>query len=158
MPRQITLLAEQTPEIQDFMIRLGQQLQQRKPDTQWLLRCLNLPDTLSQDAFFLWSHAPAWHSTIEPQMQKSLATERACRMTLLSSSVSFHILQGSDAQRMDTVLVALRLRADTPTALSRQFALNGGRSPWRCESCSDPECEHRLFTGLLARPHSAKWP
>ena len=155
MARQITLLAEQTPEIQAFMTRLEQQLQQREPGTQWLLRCLNLPDTLNQDALFLWSHPPAWDSSVDPRMQKSLAAERACRMALLSSGVSFHILQGSDTQRLDTVLVALRLQADTPTAQSRQFALNGGRTPWRCESCSDPECEHRLFTGLLTRQNSA---
>ena len=24
-----------------------------------------------------------------------------------------------------------------------------GRRPWTCDQCSDPECEHRLFTQLL---------
>jgi len=72
---------------------------------------------------------------------------------LLSSSTTFQVLQCRLAQRMETVLNSLGLQTDTAAAQSRQFALNGGRTPWRCESCSDPDCEHRLFTGLLNRPN-----
>ncbi len=30
-------------------------------------------------------------------------------------------------------------------------SLRLGRGRWTCESCSDPQCEHRLFQDLLAR-------
>lgn len=153
-PRQIILLAHTSPEIQAFMANLEQQLQQSEPTTQWLLRCLNAPDTHGNAKVFLWSHPPRWRDTRNPQEQHSLATERACRQALLSSGVHFHVLQGSIPQRMETVLSALGMQAATAAAQSRQFALNGGRTPWRCESCSDPACEHRLFTSLLGPPPS----
>ena len=30
-----------------------------------------------------------------------------------------------------------------------QYGLNQGKTAWRCELCSDAECEHRLFSDLL---------
>jgi hypothetical protein len=30
-----------------------------------------------------------------------------------------------------------------------QFAINQGRTVWQCNECSDPDCEHKLFTALL---------
>jgi nicotinamide riboside kinase len=37
------------------------------------------------------------------------------------------------------------------TRENAQFAINEGRTVWQCNECSDPECEHKLFTGLLAK-------
>ena len=52
-------------------------------------------------------------------------------------------------------LLALGLPGEDETAWhtrqNAQYALNEGRTPWLCEKCSDPDCEHRLFTGLLQR-------
>jgi hypothetical protein len=151
--RQITLLACETPEIAAFMASLEHQLQQRAPTIEWRVRCLQRPEATHNTDLFLWSHPPEWRNASNPQEQQNLATERACRQALLSSGTAFQVLQGNQAQRMDTVLNSLRLQTDTAAAQSRQFALNGGRTPWRCESCSDPDCEHRLFTGLLGRPN-----
>jgi hypothetical protein len=151
--RQITLLACETPEIAAFMASLEQQLQQRAPTIDWRLRCLQRPEVKPSTDLFLWSHSPEWRDASNPQEQQSRATERACRQALLGSGTAFQVLQGNQAQRMDTVLNSLRLQTDTAAAQSRQFALNGGRTPWRCESCSDPDCEHRLFTSLLGRPN-----
>jgi hypothetical protein len=30
-----------------------------------------------------------------------------------------------------------------------QYGLNRGKTAWRCDLCSDAECEHRLFSDLL---------
>jgi hypothetical protein len=30
-----------------------------------------------------------------------------------------------------------------------QYGLNQGKTAWRCDLCSDADCEHRLFTDLL---------
>lgn len=149
--RQITLLACESPEIEAFMASLEHQLQQCAPMINWRVRCLQRPEANPSTDLFLWSHPPEWRNASNPQEQQNLATERACRQALLSSGTPFQVLQGSQAQRMDTVLNTLGLQADTAAAQSRQFALNGGRTPWRCESCSDPDCEHRFFTGLLSR-------
>ena len=32
-----------------------------------------------------------------------------------------------------------------------QFNINGGRDTWVCNDCSDPACEHKLFTRLLTQ-------
>ncbi|MEY5028573.1 MAG: hypothetical protein RLZ63_888 [Pseudomonadota bacterium] len=151
--RQITLLACETPEIAAFMASLEHQLQQHAPTVNWRVRCMQRPEANPGTDLFLWSHSPEWREASNPQEQQCRATEHACRQALLSSGTAFQVLQGSLAQRMDTVLNSLGLQTDTAAAQSRQFALNGGRTPWRCESCSDPDCEHRLFTGLLSRPN-----
>lgn len=149
--RQITLLATKTPEIAAFMAGLEHQLQLLAPTIDWRLSCLEVAGANPSTDLFLWSHSPEWRDASTPKEQQSLATERACRQALLRSGAAFQVLQGSLAQRMETVLNSLGLQTDTAAAQSRQFALNGGRTPWRCESCSDPDCEHRLFTGLLNR-------
>lgn len=149
--RQITLLATKTPEIAAFMAGLEHQLQLLAPTIDWRLSCLEVAGANPSTNLFLWSHSPEWRDASTPKEQQSLATERACRQALLRSGAAFQVLQGSLAQRMETVLNSLGLQTDTAAAQSRQFALNGGRTPWRCESCSDPDCEHRLFTGLLNR-------
>lgn len=151
--RQITLLATKTPEIAAFMAGLEHQLQLLAPTIDWRLSCLEVAGANPSTDLFLWSHSPEWRDASTPKEQQSLATERACRQALLRSGAAFQVLQGSLAQRMETVLNSLGLQTDTAAAQSRQFALNGGRTPWRCESCSDPDCEHRLFTGLLNRPN-----
>lgn len=151
--RQITLLATKTPEIAAFMAGLEHQLQLLAPTIDWRLSCLEVAGANPSTDLFLWSHSPEWRDASTPKEQQSLATERACRQALLRSGAAFQVLQGSLAQRMETVLNSLGLQTDTAAAQSRQFALNGGRTPWRCESCSDPDCEHRLFTGLLNHPN-----
>ena len=30
-----------------------------------------------------------------------------------------------------------------------QYGLNKGKVAWRCDLCSDAECEHKLFSDLL---------
>ena len=35
------------------------------------------------------------------------------------------------------------------TYLERRFDSKNGLQAWSCDKCSDPECEHKLFTGLL---------
>jgi hypothetical protein len=37
------------------------------------------------------------------------------------------------------------------TRENAQFAINEGRTVWQCNECSDPACEHKLFSGLLAQ-------
>ena len=52
-------------------------------------------------------------------------------------------------------MLALGLPGEDEAARSTrenaQFAINEGRTVWQCNECSDPECEHKLFTGLLAK-------
>lgn len=74
------------------------------------------------------------------------------RTRLQVLAVPFRVVYGDGAELLNNALLALGLSADQATQAQRegaQFALNRGRTPWSCEKCSDPDCEHRLFTGLL---------
>ena len=64
-------------------------------------------------------------------------------------------LDGQGVDRLSNALMALGLACDTVTTgldrESAQFNINRGRDVWQCNDCSDPSCEHKLFTGLLAK-------
>jgi hypothetical protein len=86
------------------------------------------------------------------------------RRQLQASGTPYRVVYGSTARRLTTALAAAQaLQAPTPsTAVSLTRAPVGsaaGRDEdddqgplkmrsWGCEKCSDPICEHRLFTSL----------
>ena len=86
------------------------------------------------------------------------------RRQLQASGTPYRVVYGSTARRLTTALAAAQaLQASPPsTALSLTRAPVGsaaGRDEgndqgplkmrsWGCEKCSDPVCEHRLFTSL----------
>ncbi len=68
------------------------------------------------------------------------------RQRLQAAGLGYRVFHGSTDQR-----VAQALRALAPLGATAAAAphLTEGRVPWRCDSCSDPDCEHRLFGRLL---------
>ena len=82
-----------------------------------------------------------------------MEADAALRQQLQRLGLPFRVVYGGEAARLDHALLALGLPSpDRDTQQAReaaQFELNRGRTPWSCEKCSDPACEHRLFTGLL---------
>lgn len=81
------------------------------------------------------------------------ATDALLRQTLASAGVDFRVVYGRGQARLHNALMALGLSPEDPMQRQgrekAQFGLNAGRQPWLCEKCSDPGCEHRLFTGLI---------
>lgn len=79
------------------------------------------------------------------------AADARLRDALQRADIAFQIVFGQGVGRVRHALRAIgsalgrALVADDP-------ALTLGRGQWSCDHCSDPDCEHRLFTGLLARP------
>ena len=75
------------------------------------------------------------------------------RQALERSGLRYRVVYGQGQQRLNNALLALGLPGEDEAARqsreNAQYALNEGRTPWLCEKCSDPDCEHRLFTGLL---------
>lgn len=69
------------------------------------------------------------------------------RDALARAGVPFRVVYGSGAARTASAL------APVLAALGERPAADGppSRWTWSCEKCSDPECEHRLFTGLGLR-------
>jgi nicotinamide riboside kinase len=77
------------------------------------------------------------------------------RQALDRSGLRYRVVYGQGHQRLNNALLALGLPGEDEAAWrtreNAQYALNEGRTPWLCEKCSDADCEHRLFTGLLQR-------
>lgn len=77
------------------------------------------------------------------------------RQTLERAGIAYRVVYGQGHQRLNNALLALGLAGEDEAARmtrdNAQFAINEGRTAWQCNECSDPECEHKLFTGLLAK-------
>ena len=64
------------------------------------------------------------------------------RAALERARVNYKVVYGTGPQRLDNALLAVPGSGNTRTGVQ-------GNGAWSCDKCSDPECEHRLFTGLL---------
>jgi hypothetical protein len=89
------------------------------------------------------------------------AEDARLRAALAGAGLGFRVVYGQGAQRAAHAFFAINSRA-----ASAYPASAGGNFPneseehadrplrlrnWSCEKCSDPECEHRLFTALPGR-------
>lgn len=78
------------------------------------------------------------------------ATDAVLRRQLHSAGLPFQTIYGHGPERIRQALRAvgrlmgLDLVPDDPDWV-------GGRRPWTCETCSDPDCEHTLFSSLVDR-------
>lgn len=70
------------------------------------------------------------------------------RSLLQRAGVPFQVVYGSGPARLQAAVAALASAAVLPDSLVQRPAPEGNRRAWKwmCEKCSDPECEHRLFT------------
>ena len=78
------------------------------------------------------------HSAAQRQQMDALL-----RSTLVQAGLPFQVIYGLGEHRLAQALAAL----GKPAAES-----GSGRKPWVwvCDKCSDPVCEHRLLSDLLA--------
>jgi nicotinamide riboside kinase len=77
------------------------------------------------------------------------------RQALERAGIAYRVVYGQGHQRLNNALLALGLAGEDEVARTTrdnaQFAINEGRTVWQCNECSDPECEHKLFTGLMTK-------
>ena len=74
------------------------------------------------------------------------------RAALDSAGISYRIVYGSGTARLDNALFAINSAATCGGIKNAQAIFrseNVTSRPWACEKCSDPDCEHKLFSGLL---------
>lgn len=84
-----------------------------------------------------------------------LATDDLLRRRLNDAGIAFQTVYGKGPDRLRN---ALRLISptlqqhypDIESMVQTSAELTEGRGSWNCEACSDPDCEHRLFTRLMA--------
>lgn len=88
------------------------------------------------------------------------AADQSIRTTLLQAGVPYQVIYGSNDERLTHALAALepllkknggkRLR-QSPGSLGSPDSPGKARPwVWVCDKCSDPQCEHRLLSDLLA--------
>lgn len=72
------------------------------------------------------------------------------RSLLQCAGAPFQVVYGGGGQRLQGALAALLSAGVLPATLMERAAEARVRRPWtwNCEKCSDPACEHRLFTQL----------
>jgi len=86
--------------------------------------------------------------SIDPSRQ---AADQAIRSALAAAGMAYCVLYGDASQRLAGALGAVeRLQ---PGLLLREPQPSGRSKPWVwvCDKCSDPVCEHRLLSDLLAQ-------
>ena len=76
------------------------------------------------------------------------------RSLLQRAGVSYQVVYGSGAQRLQGALLALASAGVLPPEVAQRPAeANAQRAwVWSCDKCSDPACEHALFTRLREPP------
>jgi hypothetical protein len=83
------------------------------------------------------------------------AADRSIRTALTDAALSYQVLYGTSEQRLDQALHAIQSRLPPARVGPRQSAPSDSAQNrpwvWMCDKCSDPQCEHRLLTALLAQ-------
>ena len=72
--------------------------------------------------------------------------DQRLREVLVRYGIAFSTVYGSGEARNQSALQAIGYAMGTPPPEPAR-----SRWKWPCEKCSDPECEHRLFSALLPK-------
>jgi nicotinamide riboside kinase len=100
----------------------------------------------------------AWEAHwLRDSPQGRIPVDALVRDALTRHRIDFRVIYGQGQARLNNALLALGLPSEDGAQEMReksQFAINQGRTAWQCNECSDPDCEHKLFTGLLAQRSS----
>ena len=77
-------------------------------------------------------------------------TDALVRTLLQRAGVAFQVVYGQGPRRLQAALQALVSAGALPAEVVDRAADGGSQRAWVwvCEKCSDPACEHRLFTQL----------
>lgn len=89
------------------------------------------------------------------------AADAHLRAALSSAGVGYRVVYGQGDQRTASALNAIKNIATSAYKSSagghfglkneEQIERSARLQAWNCEKCSDPECEHRLFSALMGR-------
>ena len=83
-----------------------------------------------------------------------LADQRI-RTALLEQGIDYQVLYGTAQERLVQAIALVEARGGKPAANTARpgLATRNASRPWlwACDKCSDPQCEHKLLTDLLAR-------
>ncbi|WP_076997275.1 hypothetical protein [Variovorax sp. KK3] len=75
--------------------------------------------------------------------------DHSVRTALMGAKLGFAVVHGQGAEQLANACHAIGVPADGDDR--RAAAKASAAWSWACDKCSDPACEHRLFTELLAQ-------
>ncbi len=81
----------------------------------------------------------------------ALQAQHALRQSLHSLGLAYQVLRGPPQAQLTQALHTLLPWLPELAAVLPQTGVQSRRPGWRCSDCSDPGCEHRSFTELLAQ-------
>jgi len=82
---------------------------------------------------------------VGPEVRDAVDTQ--IREALARARIPYRMVYGSGDERLRNALVAI----DSASPEDERANGSARRWTWSCDKCSDPECEHRLFSLLLDR-------
>jgi len=138
----IVLLGLSPHRLQQLAAALGPALTQLAPN--WTLHTPHHPPQ-SDSAWTPPSLSSRILLCVNPE---DAAIAQAWRATLLAQGLPFQVIHGTaEALVTQCLLAVLPPDGSSPSGLARQAL----PVRWQgvCETCSDPDCEQRLFSGLL---------
>lgn len=92
-----------------------------------------------------------------PPLSAQLQADQALRKTLAEQGTPFQVIYGQGQSRLLNALQALQAAEPSIGQSAPQGDTDSNAKPkrkpwiWACEKCSDPVCEHRLLSDLLAK-------
>lgn len=91
-----------------------------------------------------------------PALPAQLLADQALRKTLTDQGTPFQVIYGHGQSRLLNALQALKAAEPSGNNAAPHSDTDSNAKPrrkswvWACEKCSDPVCEHRLLSDLLA--------
>ncbi|HEY9207629.1 hypothetical protein [Acidovorax soli] len=89
-----------------------------------------------------------------PEQARREAFDARLRLLLADAAVRYQVVYGRGSRRIDNALNAIESVATKVRSTSARNQLDDKPMrlrAWDCEKCSDPDCEHRLFSALAGR-------
>ena len=89
-----------------------------------------------------------------PDQARREAFDAALRTLLAEAAVRFQVVYGQGSRRVTNALEAIESIAKSAQSISVSAPFDDKPMrlrAWDCEKCSDPDCEHRLFSALTGK-------
>ena len=86
--------------------------------------------------------------------QQQLAADQSIRAALALSGAPYRVIYGQQQERLEQALREFERLLPAAEQGTRQNTDPGSKAKawvWVCDKCSDPQCEHRLLSDLLAQ-------
>ena len=135
---------------------LALDLQQRIATTSAQIVCANEPGEYPQATLTLLMGLDL--PCPQDQQVAREAADARLRAALAQGCRAYRVVYGLGERRIESALQAIKSIASSAYGTSARGIFDSDSSPrsarlraWNCEKCSDPECEHRLFTALTGQ-------